>query len=188
MIAYLQGKVLSKGKQNLILLCESVGYEIFCPSIYLEKLLPGDQTALFIYSRVREDEFSLYGFPTSEAIDFFKLLIGVNGVGPKTALEILNIDANTVKNAIAQENSAFLSKVPGIGKKTAERIIVDLKNKVLPESFTDMSSSLDKRFEEVMSALNTLGYQHNEINRVLKTVPAEVVSSEELITFFLRNV
>lgn len=188
MIAYLTGKVFAKGKQSLTLLCDSVGYEVFCPAIHLDKLLLGDPTALYIYTRVREDEMSLYGFPTSEEIDFFKLLIGVNGVGPKTALEIFNTDANTVKNAIAQENSAFLSKVPGIGKKTAERIIVDLKNKVIPESFKELKNPLEHQFEDVITALNTLGYQRGEINRILKKAPAETASTEDLVTFFLKNV
>lgn len=187
MIAYLKGKVLSKAKQSLTLLCDAVGYEVFCPSIHLKKLMLGEQSSFFIYTRVREDEISLYGFPTSEEIDFFKMLIGVNGVGPKTALEILNTDANKVKNAIAQENAAFLSKVPGIGKKTAERIIVDLKSKVIPTSIEEIPAELEKQFEEVIVALGNLGYQRKEITRTLKTVPAEITSSEELITYFLKN-
>lgn len=188
MIAYLKGKILGKAKQSLTLLCDSVGYEVFCPSLHLDQLKQGAQAAFYIYTRVREDELSLYGFPTLEELSFFKMLIGVNGVGPKTALEILNTDANKVKNAIAQENAAFLSKVPGIGKKTAERIIVDLKSKVVPDSFDELKSGLEEQFEEAISALSTLGYQRGEINRVLKTVPAHMSSTEEVITFFLKNV
>lgn len=188
MIGYLQGKVLSKDKQNLILLCGDVGYLIATPASCLEKAARNNKIGLHIHTRVREDEIALYGFPTLEELEFFRLLIGVNGVGPKTALEILNAEINLVKNAIAQENAAFLSKVPGIGKKTAERIIVDLKSKVLPTNFEQIAEDRADELEEVIIALDNLGYQRNEIHRVLKKIPPNVTSNEEIVTYFLKNV
>lgn len=188
MIGYLQGKVLSRDKQGLTLLCGDVGYQVSVPAACLDHASSGNRLALHIHTRVREDELSLYGFPTLEELEFFRLLIGVNGVGPKTALEILNTEINLVKNAISQENAAFLSKVPGIGKKTAERIIVDLKSKVVPDSYEEIPAKAKEDLEEVLTALDGLGYQRSDIHRVLKKMPAEICSTEEIVTYFLKNV
>ncbi len=188
MISYLKGEIISKHKQSVTLLCGAVGYETFLSSTILSEMEIGQSAELYIYTRVREDEITLYGFTKTGDLEFFKLLIGVNGVGPKTALEIMSVDANQIKNAILQENLALLTKTPGIGKKTAERIILELKNKVQPDSLIELPASLEQRFDEVVTALTTLGYQRGEIYRVLKTAPPEMVSSEEIVTFFLKNV
>lgn len=188
MISYLKGEIIGKHKQSVTLLCGPVGYEVYLPSSKLNDLEMGSSAELFIYTRVREDDITLYGFTKSADLEFFKLLIGVNGVGPKTALEIMSVDSNQIKNAILQENIALLSRTPGIGKKTAERIILELKNKVQPDSLIELPNNLEQKFEEVVSALTTLGYQRGEIYRVLKTAPPEMISSEEIVTFFLKNV
>jgi holliday junction DNA helicase RuvA len=188
MIGYLKGEVINISKQNITLLCGQVGYEIFCTSNFSENLEKNSQLELFIFTRVREDDISLYGFAKQEEIQFFKLLISVNGVGPKTALEIMGAEINQIKNAILQENAVFLSKTPGIGKKTAERIIVDLKNSVIPDSYLELDKKLDQQLEEVAVALKKLGYQKGEIHKVLTDLPEKTKSTEEIVTFFLQNV
>lgn len=188
MIGYLKGEIINKQKQSVTILCGAVGYEVALTGRQFDTVEKGQDLELFIYTKVREDEISLFGFQSENDLEFFKQLISVNGVGPKTALEILATDSDKVKNAIAQENAAFLSKVPGIGKKTAERIIVELKNKVMPEKFETLNPSLDTQLEEVTAALSNLGYQRSEINRVLKKAPVEITDAEELITYFLKNV
>lgn len=188
MIGYLTGEVISISKQSIILLCNQVGYEVFCSSQLSEKIELNTKIELFIFTKVRDDDISLYGFTKKEDLEFFKLLISVNGVGTKTGLEIMNAEIDQVKNAIIQENAIFLSKTPGIGKKTAERIIVDLKNSVKPETFLELNDELDKKLEDVSTALTKLGYQKGEIHKILKELPAETKSTEEMVTFFLQNV
>jgi len=188
MIGYLQGQVIAKHKNAITLLCGQVGYDVHLTTPVLESLENGQDKAFFIYTKVREDDLSLFGFEKQSELDFFKLVLSVNGVGPKTALEILSSDIEKVKNAIMQENAAFLSKVPGIGKKTAERIILDLKSKVQPESYQELALQQDQDLEEVIAALMGLGYQRNEVYRVLKASPTELTTTEEKVTFFLRNI
>ncbi|MCC6643716.1 Holliday junction branch migration protein RuvA [Candidatus Peregrinibacteria bacterium] len=188
MIAYLEGKIIHKDSNSAIVQTNGLGYQVFLPAALHEKVEIGSDQTFFIYTKVREDELSLFGFANSEELNFFKQLISVNGVGPKTALEILSSDSNAVKNAIVQENTAFLSKIPGIGKKSAERIIVELKNKVQPSSHQEISSKLEQQLEEVTAALIGLGYQRGEIYHVLKAAPAEMTQTEDLITFFLKNI
>ncbi len=188
MIGFLKGEIIGKHKQSVIVLCGQVGYETFLTGSHFDNVQVGQGVELFIYTKVREDEISLFGFANENDLEFFKLLISVNGVGPKTALEILSTDTNQIKNAIIQENAALLSKTPGIGKKTAERIIIELRNKVQPDSLIDLPDNLEQKFEEVISALSTLGYQRGEVLRVLKEAPATLASTEEIVTFFLKNV
>lgn len=188
MIAYLKGKVVHKNKNTIILLTGTIGYEIHLTARHFDPLNLNEEVEFYIYTKVREDELSLFGFNSTAELDFFKALISVNGVGPKTALEILSADLEMVKAAIVQENSAYLSKLPGIGKKTAERIILELKNKISTDNQIKLSSDLDKNFEEVVSALGSLGYQRNEIVKVLKNTPDHLSSTEEMVTYFLQNI
>ncbi len=188
MIAYIKGKIIQKNKQSLVIANEFIGYEVFVSKPLYEKSDLGKNLELFIYTKVREDEISLFGFADTDEMQFFKDLISVNGIGPKIGLEILSNNIEQTKTAIIQENAAFLSRIPGIGKKTAERLIVELKNKVTPADISHLPPSLETQFEEVVGALSSLGYQRGEIFKVLKTVPADITSNEEIITFFLRNI
>lgn len=188
MIAYLKGKIIQKNKQSLIIANDFIGYEAHVSKPLYEKSDLGKTIQLFIYTKVREDEISLYGFSENEELEFFQNLISVKGIGPKIALEILSNNIEQIKTAIIQENSAFLSKTPGIGKKTAERLIVELKNKVTPKDLATLPNSLESQFEEVVSALNSLGYQRGEIYKTLKTIPADLTTTEEIITYFLRHI
>lgn len=188
MIAYLNGKIIQKNKQSLTVANEFIGYAVQVSKPLHEKSVLGKSIELFIYTKVREDEISLFGFASQDEMDFFQDLITVNGIGPKIALEILSQNIEQVKTAIIQENVAFLSKVPGIGKKTAERLIVELKSKVVPKDLVSLSTDLENQFEEVIEALGSLGYQRGEIVKILKTVPADMASTEEIITYSLRHI
>jgi holliday junction DNA helicase RuvA len=187
MISYLKGTILHKSEKKITVANDYIGYEVNITSKLTEKLQLGKSIELFIYTKVREDEISLFGFESQEELSFFKDLIATSGVGPKTALEILNQNLDQIKTAIMQKNSAFLSKIPGIGKKTAERIIIDLQNKVHPEKIEELPSFDDDKFEEVISALMNLGYQRQEIRGFLRKLSPETTTSEEIITQFLRN-
>lgn len=191
MIAYLSGKIIKKLDKGVILDTGNVGYLVHLPKPLHEKATEKTEAQFFIFTKVREDDISLYGFETVGELDFFKTLLNVNGIGPKLGLEILSQNPEKVKSALINKDLNFLTKIPGVGKKTAERIVVELQGKI---DWTDISltrnhASLDTPFgEEAMEALTGLGYQKFEINRVLKDLPEDIKKTEEIITYFLRNV
>lgn len=187
MIASLTGKVTSKQERTLILDVGGVGYLVHTPRGLLEKTQLEHNLSLCVYTNVREDDISLYGFETLEEWSFFRLLLTVSGVGPKSALEILNAPLPRVKNAIAKKDTGFLTNIPGIGKKTAERIIVDLQGKVqesLLEDFTEESASIS---EDIVQALVELGYSRHHVIDGLKKIPADIEGEEAVIKYFLQH-
>jgi len=191
MIGYLEGTIKTKFEKNIILLTAGVGYLVSIPNPTLDNIEINKKISLFIYTKVREDDISLYGFKTIEKLNFFKLLISVNGVGAKTALDIMSKDINQIKTAIIQEDHQTLSQTPGIGKKTAQRIILDLKSKI---TITDLDTTRQhtkinsKTKDEAKEALRSLGYQNTEIERTLKDTPENIQTTEEIITYFLKNI
>lgn len=189
MIAYLQGTILKKIPKAVILDTGNVGYLVYLSAPLLEKIKEKDQAEFFIYTKVREDDISLFGFETFNELEFYKILLSVNGIGPKLAMEILSQNTDKVKSAIIGGDLAYLSKIPGIGKKTAERIVVELKNKVELADISRLHAKIEHTVEdEVIDALQNLGYQKFEVMRVLKNAPAELIEAEAIITYFLQNV
>jgi Holliday junction DNA helicase RuvA len=163
MISFLKGKILEKSLTYLILENQGVGYKVFVTPDALQKLV-GDELALYTYMKVSDDGQALYGLPSFQALQFFELLITVSGVGPKVALAILSAaPIESVKQAIAAQDSAIFTRISGIGSKTAERIIVDLKNKVGPAGSGSGGS-------EVFEALLALGYNQREVREVINKV------------------
>ncbi len=190
MIGYLQGTIQKKLGKNIILNTGNVGYMVNLPAPLLEKCREGKLLELYIYTKVREDDISLYGFTKIEELEFFKTVLNVNGVGPKTALDILSQDIDKTKAAILSNNILFLSKIPGIGKKTAERIIVELKNKLDWVDSMRLHGDLENgetSNEEAVEALLGLGYQRFEIMKILKKMPAGMSTTEAIVTYFLKN-
>ncbi len=189
MIAYLSGTIIKKVPKAVILDTGSVGYLVHLSTPLHEKLSEKEQVEFYIHTKVREDDISLYGFETFNELDFFKTLLNVNGIGPKLAMEILSQNPDKVKSAIINKDLAYLSKIPGIGKKTAERIVVELKNKVDLTDITRIHSNLENNLQdEAVEALQNLGYQKFEVLRVLKKMPDQLTETEEIITYFLQNV
>ena len=190
MIGYLQGTIQKKLAKNIILNTGNLGYVVNLPAPLLEKCQEGKVLELYIFTKVREDDISLYGFTKIEDLEFFKTVLNVNGVGPKIALEILSQDINKTKAAILSNNILFLSKNPGIGKKTAERCIVELKNKLDWVDSMRLHGDLEHgetNNEEAVEALVGLGYQRFEIIKLLKKMPEGMTSTEEIVTYFLKN-
>lgn len=188
MIAYIAGTIRAKHERTVVVDVHGVGYLIFVPRTALEKMSLGEEAELFVHTNVREDDISLFGFPTSAEWDFFKLLISVSGVGPKSALEILTTPVEDIQNAIVTRNAAFLTRIPGIGKKTAERIIIDLEGKVTATEKTSTSSAVPRNGnEDIIEALISLGYSRQHVVQGLKRVPSEVVGEESIIKYFLQN-
>lgn len=191
MIAYLKGKILKKLPKAIVLDTGSIGYLVHAPAPTLEKVQEKKEIELFIHTKVREDDISLFGFESYSELEFFKTLMDVNGIGPKLSLEILSQNPEKVKGAIMTGDIAYLTKIPGIGRKTAERMIVELKNKIdaADIDITRLHGTLEKGIgDDAVNALIGLGYQKFEVSRVLKDMPEKTKKIEEIITYFLRNV
>ena len=169
MIAFLRGTILSRFPDSIILDVNGVGYRLRVPSSTLGLVGdPGTSAELYTHLHVREDDLSLFGFATSDELDLFELLLSVSGIGPKVALGILSsASPNEIRSAIAQGNLDILSGIRGIGKKTAQRLVLELKGKVeLGEEITELSA-LD---QEVAATLINLGYSAAEAQRAARAV------------------
>lgn len=188
MIAHLTGTVLKKLEKSVILDVNGVGYEVRGNTNLISEVVENRTVSVFIHTHVREDEITLYGFLTAQEKELFMQLIGVSGVGPKTALGILSTPLPLLTQAIFTEDTAFLSKVPGIGKKTAEKIILELKNKVKPVRIAATDKGIENsELGEVYDALENLGFNRQQISLGLKHIELLDKTTEELITAFLKN-
>ena len=189
MIRLLTGTVHSQSSQSLILVVNGVGYEVHVPSTLLEEC--DESLTLHIYSHIREDRFDLFGFLTKEDLAFFEQLIGINGVGPKMALNLLSQNAERIKSAIVGEDAKTLTLTPGVGKKIAERIILELKNKIdaLPtQSSAPNQNQYTPAREDAISALESLGYKRSHISSVFAKIETDKTQTEELIRVFLQHI
>lgn len=186
MIRLLQGKIHSKDDRSAILLTGGVGYHVTIPQTF--NALPGQECSLHIHTHVREDTLALYGFSSKEELAFFELLITVNGIGPKMAMEIMNQPYATIQNAIFTGNIATLTQIPGVGKKLAERLVLELKGKTFPTEGGTQSvkSTLGNLDEDAIAALENLGYKRHHIQKVFGELNEEL-TTEELIRVFLQR-
>lgn len=156
-----------------------VCYKVFTPTILLEKISIGDDFAVFTHLHHTENDISLYGFATEAELSFFELLIGVSGVGPKSALGVLSVASlPQIKKAILRDDPSILSRVSGIGKKTAERLVVELKNKleILPEIKPE-DDKAHTEDTELFEALSSLGYKDPQIRDTLKQIPDDITDT-----------
>lgn len=195
MIGYLRGKIAFMFADYVILDVGGVGYRIYAPDSTRTKLKKNEEAAFFVHTAVREDAILLYGFYSEDEYDAFRLLISVSGIGAKVALGILSaITTDNLRRAIVRKETAMLTKLPGIGKKSAERIILELKDKISFDESGDDSppapSSLPAEggdmLAEATAALVALGYQHGEIAPALKKA-ADANTVEDMIKAALKN-
>lgn len=194
MIGFLRGKVAYLLVDDCLLDVGGVGYRVTVSGMTRSKLRQGDQAMLFTYLSVREDALQLYGFATQEEYDVFLQLIGVSGIGPKVALGILS--STTVSglcSAIANKQASLLTKLPGIGKKSAERLILELKDKLAfvgigdgEEAFVEAAPLGDGILDEAAAALASLGYTPAETAPVLKQL-GTCQTTEEAIRLALKK-
>ena len=176
MIAYLKGNILEKGPTYLILENNGIGYKVFVTPEMLE-LKIGDEVALYTYMKVADDGQSLFGLPDFVTLQFFEMLITVSGVGPKVALAILSAaKVDAVKQAIANQDAAIFTRISGVGLKTAEKIIVELKSKVSAlQTASGLGSSSD-----VFDALLALGYGQREVREAVNKIDHALSQSDQL--------
>jgi len=168
MISQLRGNVIHKDLKYIVVDVAGVGYKISTSAGLSEKTIIGKEITIWTHLAVREDAMDLYGFMTKDELDFFELLISsVSGVGPKSALGILNLSSlSSLRRAIASGNSDELTKVSGIGRKTAEKIVLELRDKMEKYSETDNTANGD--FGDAMEALKALGYSEKQSRDALK--------------------
>ena len=196
MIGRLQGTLVYKQPPALMIDVNGVGYEIESPmSTFYQLPECGKQVTLHIHMIVREDAQTLYGFHDLSDRSLFRTLLKVNGVGAKMALTILSgMDANGFKNCIQFGNTDALVRLPGVGKKTAERLIVELRDRLSDDSAAVVNigngaapDTVRNHIEEAISALTALGYKSPEAMRMVKNVQDETSSCEELIRLALKT-
>ncbi len=189
MIGKLTGKIDELSNTSVILDVNGVGYQVLLNENTLNKLSAtgeGGTISLFIHTDVREDHIQLFGFLDPAELKIFKLLLTVSGIGPKAALGILNIaSAGTIKNAIFQQDHNLLTQVPGIGKKTAERVCLELNNKI--DNLEIKDEPVVQTNREVVDALVAMGYSVREAHQALKLLPPEITDEAEMIKLALKN-
>lgn len=186
MIAQLEGKIAGIKGNAVILMVGGVGYRVAVSAYTLGKVAGQDQVLFHIHTHVREDMLALYGFLNEEELTMFELLISISGIGPKVALSILSIaDVKTICTAIVNKDPSILTRVSGVGKKTAERVIVELQNKVDAVNIEDQATALSG--QDTILALTSLGYSVTEAREALKLVPADITDVSKRIRQALKN-
>jgi len=189
MISYLRGRIINKSLNYAILEVAGVGYQIYAGENFLNELKVGTEIEVYTHHQVREEASDLYGFKTMEDLELFTLLLTVSGVGPKSALGVISMaSANDIKEAIIRGDANLLTKVSGIGKKTAERVVLELKTKILRSggvAITINSSSLIGSDE--IDALMSLGYSLNDARSALNLIDPTLTDSGERVRAALKK-
>lgn len=189
MIASVEGRVLARGKDHLIVGLGGLGVKVFVPAPLLAQAQPGEPVFLHTYLHVREQELTLFGFGEAQELALFEALLGVPGVGPRSAMALLSAMAvDALRLAISQEQPGVLARVPGIGRKTAEKIVLELKDKVaVAEGIPAELAALTEADAEVIDALTALGYSIVEAQRAVQALPRDVTSVEDRLRLALAS-
>ena len=187
MISYLEGKILEKDEKFFTINVSGVGYKIFSHIGVLEKIpKAGRDAKVWTHLYVREDSLDLYGFLDRDELEFFEVLISISGIGPKSALGILEVaPVASLKQAIVSEDETFFTKVSGVGAKTAQRLILELKNK-LSKTVTPVKGSDSQQMGEALEALVSLGYNQRDARSSLQEIPKDIKGVEAKVKAALK--
>lgn len=201
MIGFVNGEIEDIYDDRVLVDCGFMGYNIFVCSNVIQTCSIGQEVKLYTYLSVREDAMNLFGFLSKDELKVFKLLITVNGIGPKGAIAILSImTPNDLRYAVMTEDSKLISKAPGVGTKTAQKVILELKDKLdldtfgimdndINTAYNDNNSSKDEIIAEATEALVSLGYTQKEVARVIKVCDlTDCNTTEDIIKAVLKNV
>ena len=196
MIGHLKGKITSKNPPEILIEVEGVGYEVLCPmsTFYALDNLTED-ILLFTHLSIKEDAHTLFGFISKDEKNVFRELIRVNGVGPKVALAILsNLSVQSLVKCISTEDADLLAKTPGIGKKTALKLIVELQDRLGKLELTGtlektrvLNQSSNPNSKQAVEALQSLGFKVKEANRMVSKIEDQGLSTEQIIRLALQN-
>jgi len=196
MIGHLKGKIISKNPPEVLLEVRGIGYEILCPmSTFYQLDKASEDTLLFTHLSIKEDAHTLFGFITKDEKSIFRELIRVNGVGPKVALAILShLSVNALIECISNEDADLLAKTPGIGKKTALKLIVELQDRLSKLELVGSSGSTNEFKQsgnpnsmQAIEALQSLGFKTKEANKMVSKISDQNLSTEQLIRLALQN-
>lgn len=181
MIAHLKGNLVIKSEEYIVIEVQGIGYKVYMSKTSIDELKEGKEIKIYTYLKVREDDISLFGFNSNEELHMFELLISVGGIGAKSAITILsNITPSKFALAVITNDVNTLKKLQGIGPKTAQRIILELKDKIKTEEAMELPSEnkqetekQEENQEELIQALQVLGYRRYEINTILPKIKAD---------------
>lgn len=180
MIAYLSGEVLKKEQDFLILQNSGVGYKIFTTEIELQHLSLSSKAELWIFENIKEDRHDLFGFTNQESLQIFEKILSVNGAGPKAALAILNIGPITeLKSALINSDAKYIQQASGVGKKLAERLILEISGKLSETALQSSASKLNEE-DEAYQALISLGYSPKDASKALEKVDSKLTVEERV--------
>jgi Holliday junction DNA helicase RuvA len=190
MISFLRGKILNKGKGFVIVEVREVGYKVFVNPTMWAELEIGQEIDCYTHQYVREDSLDLYGFKSLADLELFELLLSISGIGPKSALGVLAIATpDDVKDSISRGDPALLQKVSGIGKKTAERVVLELREKIgyISDNVSTQAEGGNMSSGEEIDALMALGYSMQQAREALKNVNPDTKDSGERIREALKK-
>jgi Holliday junction DNA helicase RuvA len=191
MISSLNGEISRIGNNFVEIEVAGVGYLVWCGLNFLKKRNVGEKMKVYTYQSVSENDISLFGFETIDEVDLFKMLISVSGVGPKSGAQIMGqVESFEIVKAIGNADVGFFEKIKGIGKKTAQRIIIDLKSKIGGLGELDLAADtkpMSIEEDDLFLSLRQLGFDKKEIERVLKKIPNGLESVEEKLQWCLGN-
>ena len=188
MIAHISGKIVEKFAGSVIVDVAGVGYEVIVPANEFERVILGDDIKFYTYHNITDRSQELFGFSSLAAKKLFELLITVQGIGPRAGIAIMSLgETEEVRNAIACEDAKFIQKAAGVGKKSAERVILDLKDKVgMAISKPDgVGVNISLASDEALEALIALGFNLNDATKALEQIPRDL-PTEERITLALK--
>lgn len=185
MFGHITGKIFDLKGTKTIVDAHGIGFSVHSTLSCLSKLKVGQEASFWTYTAVRENSIELYGFETEEELRVFELLITVSGVGPKSGLAIISVaGVKAIEEAVATSDTSSLTKISGIGKKTAERIIIELDGKIAAIQKDKPGTNEDI---DVFEALKSLGYREKDIQEIIKNLPKELSGINEKIKYALKN-
>ncbi len=187
MISRLEGILVHKTDKFLVIDISGVGYKVFVTPEIISNTTLGDHYSFWIHTAVRENSIDLYAFRNTNELSFFELLLDVSGIGPKSALAITAISSiENLQRAIASGDTSYLNKVSGIGKKTAEKIVIELRDKLKDFKCDEETEEQIKQNEDVLEALKSLGYSQNEARDAVKKIPENTIGTNAKIREALK--
>ena len=189
MISYLKGTILNKRKNFIILEVNGIGYQVFLNPTFFVELITGQPLEIYTHQHIKEDALDLYGFKNLEELEMFELLLSISGVGPRSALGILAVaNPEELKISIGRGDSSLLTKVSGVGKKTAERIVLELRDKISHIEIVPSAGggSVDVSGDEI-DALISLGYSLQQAREAMRAVDPQISNSSERIREALKK-
>lgn len=186
MIGSLKGKAQKFGSNCLLIMAGSVGYKVFVNSKILDSISPDKETFVYTHAHIREDCQELYGFLTPEELFLFELLIEVSGIGPKTGILILERSEKEIREAVISSDVEFFTNIPRIGRKNAQKIIIELKGKLGSLSELDLTGKSSGQTKDVIEALLSMGFNRGEISETLKSLPKNLEKTEDKIKSALK--